>query len=331
MTTIVISLGVVVLLLAGTVVARRWFQRQERREQVQTEDALKHLFHAEEQAQTGSLVSISGALGVSADRAAQVTQSLTNEGLVALDGERVRLTEKGRTRALGVIRRHRLYERYLADETGVQATDWHIVADKTEHRLSAQEVETLAHRLGEPLYDPHGDPIPPVAGTMPSQRGGPLQTAPPGATVMVVHIEDEPLAVYRDLLSKGLQPGVRLRVVERTQRSVVVDHRGVQETLPLVVASNVTVVSAPPEPRGLATLNSLRIGSSARVVGIDEACRGLQRRRMLDLGLVPGTVVTSELLSPGGDPVAYRIRGSLVALRHAQASLILIESTEGRL
>ena len=55
-----------------------------------------------------------------------------------------------------------------------------------------------------------------------------------------------------------------------------------------------------------------------------QTCRGLQRRRFLDLGLVPGTVVKPEFRSPSRDPTAYRIRGAVVALRKAQADLIQV-------
>jgi DtxR family Mn-dependent transcriptional regulator len=147
---------------------------------------------------------------------------------------------------------------------------------------------------------------------------------------MVVHVEDEPETVFRELASKGFQPGVRIRVVSRSDRSVDVEIRDAVVSLPLLTASNVTVIPAPPVAHAATTLETVSIGHSARVVGIDDACRGIQRRRMLDLGLVPGTIVTAELPSPGGDPVAYRIRGSLIALRHAQASLILVEQTEAK-
>jgi len=52
--------------------------------------------------------------------------------------------------------------------------------------------------------------------------------------------------------------------------------------------------------------------------------QGAQRRRLLDLGVVPGTVIRAELRSLSGDPVAYRIRGAMIALRRAQADGILI-------
>ena len=327
MTTVLVSLGILLLLSAMIILAARWHTLRGRREQIRTEDALKHLYHAEAQEHAGTLESLSGALRVTPDLAARITEGLMNEGLVAIDLGVLRLTQKGRSQALGVIRRHRLYERYLADETGVQPTKWHAEADKQEHQLTQDEADDLARRLGEPLYDPHGDPIPPTIGSMPSQRGGPLPAVKPGSTVMVVHVEDEPEAVFRDIAAKGFQPGMRVRVEEKDDRSVIVEIRGNTVSLPLVSAANITVVPAP-RVRATETLSSLSVGVSARVLGIDDACRGLQRRRMLDLGFVPGTVVTAELPSPGGDPVAYRIRGSLIALRNAQASLILVEPHE---
>ena len=55
------------------------------------------------------------------------------------------------------------------------------------------------------------------------------------------------------------------------------------------------------------------------VSGISVACQGLQRRRLLDLGVVPGTRIQARMRSPLGDPVAYDVRGALVALRRRQA------------
>jgi Fe2+ transport system protein FeoA len=64
---------------------------------------------------------------------------------------------------------------------------------------------------------------------------------------------------------------------------------------------------------------------SGRVREISPRCRGVERRRILDLGIVPGTLVTAELVSPSGDPTAYRVRDTLIALRREQANTIKIE------
>jgi len=70
-------------------------------------------------------------------------------------------------------------------------------------------------------------------------------------------------------------------------------------------------------------LSSLSIGEKARVIKLTSD--GLMRRRLLDLGLIKNTVVEALHKSPFGDPVAYLIRGAVIALRSEVASMILIE------
>lgn len=67
-------------------------------------------------------------------------------------------------------------------------------------------------------------------------------------------------------------------------------------------------------------LDELPLGRTAVVESLQT--RGPQRRRLLDLGLVPGAEVTAELTSPLGEPTAYRVLGTLVVLRRAQACQI---------
>ena len=71
------------------------------------------------------------------------------------------------------------------------------------------------------------------------------------------------------------------------------------------------------------TLAEMRIGESARVVRL--LVEGPTRRRLLDLGLLPGTEVRAALKSPMGDPMAYDIRGSVLALRFEDASKIVVK------
>lgn len=71
-----------------------------------------------------------------------------------------------------------------------------------------------------------------------------------------------------------------------------------------------------------AHLNELKPGEKGRVLRLE--VEGAQRRRLLDLGLIPGTLVEAVLESPLRDPVAYRIRQTLIALRHDQAGLIIV-------
>ena len=71
------------------------------------------------------------------------------------------------------------------------------------------------------------------------------------------------------------------------------------------------------------TLDNLRIGESCRVVEIRN--NGSIRRRLLDLGLVPGTIVTAVLISPFKDPIAYKIRNATIAIRKSDSKNIIVE------
>ncbi|MCY7377367.1 MAG: ferrous iron transport protein A [Pyrinomonadaceae bacterium] len=73
------------------------------------------------------------------------------------------------------------------------------------------------------------------------------------------------------------------------------------------------------------TLNLLPTGRSATITKIHS--KNAERRRMFDLGILPGTRIENVMPSPLGDPIAYRVRSSVVALRTEQAELIEIEET----
>lgn len=75
-------------------------------------------------------------------------------------------------------------------------------------------------------------------------------------------------------------------------------------------------------------LSDLKYGETARISGISEQCQGEARRRLLDLGFVRETIVTVQNISPLGNPVAYSLRDTLIALRHEQAEQIFIELEE---
>lgn len=77
---------------------------------------------------------------------------------------------------------------------------------------------------------------------------------------------------------------------------------------------------------GFMTLNAMPIGSFALVTKIN--AEGMTRRRLLDLGLVPGTRVEVVRRSFLGDPVAYNIRGALIVLRKEQSSQVMVLNGE---
>ncbi|MGD2120651.1 MAG: iron dependent repressor, metal binding and dimerization domain protein [Gemmatimonadota bacterium] len=297
-------------------------------ERVRLEDALKHLYKGEYAGRRVSVDSVAGAVEVSRSKALHLLKRLEELGYARAQGEGFVLTDSGRDYALHVVRTHRLLERYLADRTGVLPEDWHGEAERREHRLSPEERESLAARLGHPLYDPHGDPIPTANGDLPPRTGVPVTNLAPGQTAAIVHLGDEPREVYESLTHEGLSPLMTLKVLDSAPGEVRFETSGREHAIPAIIARNITVEPLPDaeaDTTGGETLADVGEGEVARVLGIHPSLQGPQRRRLLDLGFVPGTLVEAELFSAGNDPVAYRIRGALIALRRDQACWVQVD------
>jgi DtxR family Mn-dependent transcriptional regulator len=98
-------------------------------------------------------------LGVSRPAVSEMIRRMEADGLVTVDGK-VRLTERGRSLAEQVVRRHRLAERFLTDILGLSWADAHREAGKWEHVISDPVEEAIDRLLGAPTTCPHGNPIP---------------------------------------------------------------------------------------------------------------------------------------------------------------------------
>lgn len=306
---------------------RRWAARSERE---RLEDALKHCLTVEATGRRATVTSLAGALQVSGNEAARLAARLDARALARTDGGDLELLPEGRAEALRIVRSHRLLERYLADRTGVAPGEWHDEAERLEHRLSAADAERLSAQMGHPLVDPHGDPIPTARGELPDRHGVALGSLPVGASARITHLEDEPGEIFARLVRLGLTPATLVTRLPAHGSRVRFRVDGAAHELDALAAASVTVEPVP-DADGAAsevspeTLGAIRPGEAGRVLRISPACQGPQRRRLLDLGVVPGTVIAAEFASAAGDPVAYRVRGALIALRREHADWILVE------
>ncbi|MCP5524280.1 MAG: FeoA domain-containing protein [Verrucomicrobiales bacterium] len=329
-----LGVGVVVALLSvvafwpHTGLIARWTRFRRANARVLAEDALKHLCKCELEERVPTLASIAGALQISLNHTADVVEYLQSHRLIASREGEFELTAEGRNYGMNIIRAHRLWERHLADQTGLAEAEWHGAAERKEHRLTPEQADALSASLGHPTHDPHGDPIPTAEGEIAPAGGRSLAAMKPGQAVRITHIEDEPEAVYAQLVADGLHVGQVLRVSQVEPDRVSFWSEGEERRLAPVIAANVTVApvesTLAEEHPGGRGLHTLAPGEAGVVQSLSPLCRGPERRRFLDLGILPGTRVQAEMRSPGGDPTAYRIRDSLIALRQEQARLILL-------
>lgn len=306
----------------------RWQRARQVNERILSEDALKHIQQCEFHGDRASVKSLAGALSVSPNQVTEVIARLESHGLVEVDGADLQLTESGREYAMRVLRAHRLYERYLAEATGFEESEWHQRADRIEHSLSLEDVAVLSQQLGNPTHDPHGHPIPSASGELVYHNGKALPTMPANQTYQIVEIEDQPEVVYAQLVAEGLHPGMEIHLVENSPQRVRFWAGEDEHVLAPIMATNIEVLPVEPETRPEELpgepLTNLRTGETARILGISPRIRGVERRRLMDLGFLPGTHIENEMPSAGGDPIAYRVRGSVIALRKSQAQWISV-------
>lgn len=315
------------LALLGSLIllARRALQSRRR---ILREDALKQIFSAKQEGRSLTIQELTGRLGRSAGTVLRLVQDLETAGLLQSHAGLLELTEAGESLGLRVLRGHRLWERYLADEAQVPLDQLHGAAERAEHRLKEDDLALLAARLGHPRKDPHGDLIPTESGEVPPEERVPLTDWPHGRVGVIAHIEDEPPQVLVDALRAGLRPGIALRILKRDARTIVCETAAGQCAVAPAIAAYIDVrQAATGEGLGkpLPNLTDLPVGGQAEIVALSKGCRGFRRRRLLDLGFTPGTRVEAVLASAGNSAHAYRIRGTLIALRQEQAAQVLIQ------
>jgi DtxR family Mn-dependent transcriptional regulator len=307
----------------------RWQRARQMTRRVLMEDALKHIYDCDYQGRRPTVQSIAGVLNSTINESADLLTGMQAHDLITFEGDKLSLTPQGRNYALHVIRAHRLWERYLADKTGVTAANWHSQSERREHELTRAQTDTLSEELGHPRFDPHGDPIPTAGGELVSAEAwSNLPNFPLNQPARIVHLEDEPETVYAQLVAEGLYVGMTVLVTEVAPQRVRFWGDGDEHVLAPILAANISVLPIQTEEKikivPFEPLSSLELGQTARVSNISHLCQGAERRRLLDLGILPGTLIKAELVSPGGDPTAYRIRGALIGLRREQAAFIQI-------
>ncbi len=180
------------------------------------EDYLKTIYHLSSQGGFASTRDIATLLEVAPPSVSGMVKRLSETGLIEHVPYRgVQLTPQGRRAALRMIRRHRILEVYLTQQLGYDWDGVHDEAERLEHAVSDTLIERMAGALGDPRYDPHGEPIPTAAGEIEEADLVSLADARVGVVVELRQVGTQDPARLRYLAEQGLTPGARLAVVER--------------------------------------------------------------------------------------------------------------------
>lgn len=208
------------------------------------EDYLLAIYRLEGENRRPGTGEIAQALGVSAASATSMFKKLAHENLVSYrEYGGVHLTPAGRESALGLVRRHRLAERFLTDLLKLPWDDVHRIADRLEHALPPEVIERFDGLLQHPATCPHGHPIPRPDGRMPEREEMPLTDLAAGQRALVARVEERDPQMLRHLGELGIRPGVRVEVdaVEPFEGGMRVRVEGRRALISLRVAEAVSV------------------------------------------------------------------------------------------
>ena len=125
------------------------------------EDYLKAIYHLEMDYDSISTNSVADYLNMKPSSVTDMLKKLADKKYINYQKYKgSSLTKKGKLIALSIIRKHRLWETFLVDKLGFGWDQVHLIAEQLEHIKSEELIENLDDFLGNPKYDPHGDPIP---------------------------------------------------------------------------------------------------------------------------------------------------------------------------
>ena len=255
---------------------------------------------------------------------------MTRMGLVRLDGEDIALTDEGRAYALRMVRTHRIWERYLADRTGVGSGEWHTLAERLEHGARGRGGRTACRQHGRPAVRSAWRPHPDCRWRpSPGSRGAAIRHSPRDAALASCTSKTSP---SRSIARSG-------------PRASTIGSRdcGWSESMPPASSSSVEGRPVTMEPAGGAEphrraawrTTPRRRGSSGSTPFEpgEEGSRGSRWEDRCRAPSAAGCSTSAWCRAPwsapsssslSGDPMAYRIRGAVIALRRAQADDILI-------
>lgn len=301
------------------------------------------------------LSELADALSISPVSVNEMCRKLHEQGLVVyLPYKGASLTEEGERRACHILRRHRLWEVFLVNALGLAYGEAHEIACQLEHATPDLLADRLDAFLKYPTVNPLGEPIPRLGAAPPPRPLYALTALSAGQCGHVVRC-DVSDAARAFLDERGVRPGAPLTVAALAEDGVLVQVGGmhlalarslaeavqleIEETKPVdreaksASPQSTTTISKGEENSQMQTktavhqipLHKLKAGQRGVIVRVGG--KGPARRRMLDMGLVPGSEVEVIRVAPLGDPIEFSVKGYSLSLRKSEAEAIEVEVT----
>ncbi|MGI8661508.1 MAG: metal-dependent transcriptional regulator [Thermoleophilaceae bacterium] len=214
---------------------------------VAEEEYLQVIFWLQEAGLPMTGANVARAMQISAPTVHEMIGRLETDGYVTRDADKsLAFTPTGLDHAEGIVRRHRLIERFLTDVFDIPWDQVHEEAERLEHWMSPVVEERMLNAIGNARTCPHGHPI--YTGTR--EQGVPLADVQEGANVRVLRFENEAEDLLHYLMDAGLRPGLEGSLADSGDDEVAIDAGGERYAVTRSVAETVSVIADPsPPPR----------------------------------------------------------------------------------
>ena len=180
------------------------------------ENYIKAIFHLQQEEETVTTNDLAALLKARPASITDMMKKLKAKKLVHYEPyQGFRLTTEGKKIALGIIRRHRLWEYFLAQKLKFSWDEVHAVAEDLEHVSSKKLIDKLDEFLGYPRFDPHGDPIPDSQGKIEKNLQVSLSEIPLNQPAVVCHVGDQSSSMLELMRHKNIRIGTKLEVKKR--------------------------------------------------------------------------------------------------------------------
>lgn len=181
------------------------------------ENYLKAIYKLEEK--TGARVNntdLAKALGIHSATVTDMLKKMSERNLIFYEKSKgFKLTGKGRKSAVGIIRRHRLWEVFLVSKLEFGWDEVHEIAEQLEHVQSEDLTNRLDKFLGHPTTDPHGDPIPNQNGEFAKSKATLLSTLKSETTCVFSGVTDHTAALLSYLDKIRLKLGDSIKIIDK--------------------------------------------------------------------------------------------------------------------
>lgn len=179
------------------------------------ENYLKAIYHLSLQSESVSTNQIAASLNTKAASVTDMLKKLADKELINYAKyQGVTLTTEGEKIALSIVRKHRLWEYFLVEKLNFKWDEVHDVAEELEHISSKELIDRLDDFMGNPKYDPHGDPIPDCNGLLKAHELKPVSSLVLSDSGIISGVRDHSSSFLQYLEKMQLTIGKKIKVAE---------------------------------------------------------------------------------------------------------------------